>query len=614
MKKKIIGMCVCMLLIAAVVPTVGSLKNSMIDTKFQNTPLNSLTANWTEQVKLLAFDGSTGAMFGAAISLDGDTALIGADGDNDLMGAAYIFIRTGATWSQQAKLTPADGQTYDRFGFAVSLSGDTALIGALIDDDNGEDSGSAYVFTRSGTTWSQQAKLLASDGTEDDWFGRSVCLIGDVALIGAAGDDDNGVDSGSAYMFTRTGTTWAQQQKLLASDAAGDDYFGAAVCLNNNTALIGAYLDDDNGVDSGSAYMFTRTGTTWAQQQKLLATDGQAGDFFGCAVSLDKNTAIIGASCDDDIGSTSGSAYMFTCTGTTWAQQQKLLASDGQAGDLFGCSVSLDSDVAMIGADGYDYNGFDTGTAYVFNYTDAGWTEQQQLLPSDIPFEEHFGNSLSLDRDTVLIGAFNDDDNGLGSGSTYVFIREYQNSPPVADFSWMPQKPTSHQPIIFNASTSYDPDGTILLYEWDWNDDGVYEEAYPTPVAIHTWESIGNYSVTVRVTDNAGATGSVTKTVSVSESISLTFDITGGLGVKAEITNNGTSNANDVPWQIHVEGGILGMINKTVNGTIDIPAGDTVTVKTGILLGFGAISIIAEVANEGQTAEGTHLIIFTMVK
>ena len=166
------------------------------------------------------------------------------------------------------------------------LDGDTALIGALIDDDNGVDSGSAYVFTRSGTTWNQQAKLLASDGAEDDWFGRSVCLFGDVALIGAAGDDDNGENSGSVYVFTRTGTTWAQQQKLLASDAAGDDFFGVAVSLNNDTALIGAYLDDDNGVDSGVSYVFTRSGTTWAEQQKLLVSDGQAGDFFGmCCIT-----------------------------------------------------------------------------------------------------------------------------------------------------------------------------------------------------------------------------------------------------------------------------------------------------------------------------------------
>jgi hypothetical protein len=210
--------------------------------------------------------------------------------------------------------------------------------------------------------------------------------------------------------------------------------------------------------------VFTRTGTTWTQQAKLLASDGHANDRFAWPVTLDGDTALIGVCQDDDTGVDSGSAYVFTRTGTTWTQQQKLLASDSHAGDWFGIRIALD------------------------------------------------GN-------TILIGACYDDDNGINSGSAYVFTR----------------------------------------------------------------------------------TGS-------------TFSIAGGVGVKAVIKNEGTTDANDIPWQIHVEGGMLGMINKTVNGTIDIPAGETVTVKTGMLLGFGAISIIANVAGEEQTATGIQLIIYSMVK
>ena len=150
------------------------------------------------------------------------------------------------------------------------------------------------MFTRTGTTWTQQAKLLASDGAAGDRFGI-VSLSGDTALIGAHYDDDNGIDSGSAYVFTRTGTTWTQQAKLLASDGAAGDHFGASVSLDGDTALIGAHRMMTTELDSGSAYVFTRTGTTWTQQAKLLASDGAAGDWFGATVSLYGDTALIGA-------------------------------------------------------------------------------------------------------------------------------------------------------------------------------------------------------------------------------------------------------------------------------------------------------------------------------
>jgi hypothetical protein len=424
MKKKIIGMFVCMLLIATAVPTVESLKNSAMNTTVPSTPLTSMAANWTEKQNLLASDAASGDYFGGSVSLDVDTALIGAryDDDNGVSsGSAYVFIRTGTTWTQQAKLLASDGAADDQFGWSVSLSGDTALIGAAWDDDNGASSGSGYVFTRTGTTWTQQAKLLASDGTAQDRFGGSVSLSGDTALIGAAWDDDNGVDSGSAYVFTRTSTTWTQQAKLLASDAAADDLFGWSVSLDGNTAFISAYKDDDNGVDSGSAYVFTRTSTTWTQQAKLLASDAAAGDFFSFSVSLSGDTALIGAAWDDDKGVDSGSVYVFTRTSTTWTQQAKLLASDAAAGDYFGVSVSLDGDTALIGAYKDDDKGVDSGSAYVFIRTGTTWTLQQKLLASDGTAEDYFGWSVSLSGDTALIGAPLAGNNG--AGSAYVFTR-----------------------------------------------------------------------------------------------------------------------------------------------------------------------------------------------
>jgi len=399
MKKRIIGILICVLLIATAVPAAVSLKNSAINTTIPSTPLISMETNWTEMQKLLASDGAAGDVFGVSVSLSGDTALIGAclDYDNGKWsGSAYVFTSTG-TWTQQAKLLASDGSAGDSFGCSVSLSGDTALIGAYADDDKGDTSGSAYVFTRTGTTWTQQAKLLASDGAMGDHFGWSVSLSGDTALIGAPFDDDKGDSSGSAYVFTRTGTTWTQQAKLLASDGAYDDSFGYSVSLSGNTALIG--FDNENGADSGSAYVFTRTGTTWTQQAKLLALDGAAGDSFGYAVSLDGNTALIGAISDDDNGVDSGSAYVFTRTGTTWTQQAKLLASHGADLDFFSGSVSLDGDIALIGAPAYMQIVIGIGSVYVFTRTGTTWTQHQKLRALDDAPYDSYGYTVSLDNE-----------------------------------------------------------------------------------------------------------------------------------------------------------------------------------------------------------------------
>ena len=265
--------------------------------------------------KLLAIgDAAAYDSFGEAVSISGDTAVIGAYGDDDVAlgsGSTYIFTLSGSNWSQQAKLTAGDAAAYDSFGEAVSISGDTAVIGAPRDDDGGSNSGSAYIFTRSGSTWSQQAKLTASDAAANDHFGYSVSISSDTTVVGAYWNDDAGSDSGSAYVFTRSGSTWSQQAKLTASDAAANDLFGGDVSVSGDTAVIGAQGDADAGSSSGSAYVFTRSGSTWTQRAKLNASDAAASDLFGRAVSISGETALVGAYLNDDAGNDSGSAYIF---------------------------------------------------------------------------------------------------------------------------------------------------------------------------------------------------------------------------------------------------------------------------------------------------------------
>ena len=382
--------------------------------------------SWSQQAKLVAGDRALYDYFGCSVALFGDTALIGAYGDDDkgdYSGSAYVFIRSGTTWTQQAKLLAADGAEYDYFGLSVAISGDTVLVGAYYDDDNGSNSGSAYIFTRSGTSWSQQAKLAAGDGAVQDVFGFSAALSGDTALVGALMDDDNGLESGSAYVFTRSGVTWTQQAKLLASDGAANDWFGISVALSGDTALIGAWQDDDRGIDSGSAYVFTRSGTVWTQQAKFLAADGVASNYFGRAVSLSGDTALVGEPSADDKGTDSGSAYVFTRSGVTWTQQAKLLAADGAASDTFGISVVLSGDTALVGAWKDDDRGVDSGSAYVFTRSGTTWGQQAKLLAADGATNDSFGFAVSLSGDTALVSAVYDDDRGGDSGSAYVFTR-----------------------------------------------------------------------------------------------------------------------------------------------------------------------------------------------
>ncbi|HRI68785.1 MAG TPA: FG-GAP repeat protein, partial [Polyangium sp.] len=347
------------------------------------------------QAKLLANDGATNDQFGAAVALSGDTAIVGARGDDSFQGSAYVFTRSNGVWTQQQKLTATDGAMGDWFGVSVALLGDTALVGAYRDDSGtNTDQGTAYVFTRSNGVWTQQQKLAATDGAMGDRFGESVALSLDTVLLGAPGDDDNGTDSGSAYVFLRNGTTWTQQAKLTAADGAASDFFGNSVALSGDTAIVGAHFDDVGAnADQGSVYVFLRSGTVWTQQQKLNATDGAGGDLFGYSLALSGDTALVGA-VSDDIGANpdQGSAYVFLRSGMVWTQQQKLTATGSAASDSFGVSVSLSGDTALVGAPIYDVGAIpDQGSACLFTRSGGIWTEQQKLTAVDGAMGDLFG-------------------------------------------------------------------------------------------------------------------------------------------------------------------------------------------------------------------------------
>ncbi len=379
-------------------------------------------------VRLTASDGATFDSLGYAVAISSDTALIGANWDNDngaQSGSAYVFRFNAldtprSRWVQVQKLLASDGDTDDRFGAALAVEGDTAVIGAFAVDGGG----AAYLFRLDAdtSTWIEKQKLLASDREVGDHFGISVEISGDVAVIGAHGDDDNGANSGSAYIFRFDSKSriWVEEQKLLASDGAGGDGFGSSVAVFADTVIVGAGGDDNKkGINAGSAYVFRFDPVGpggWTQQQKLLAFDTAVVGSFGFSVSISGDAAVIGALLSDD----RSAAYVFRFDGESsqWLPEQKLVPSDGSAGDQFGRSVAIDGDTAVIGAWAGDANGPYTGPAYVFRYSGSRWVEQQQLLPAPNPWTAFFGWSVAIDGDTTVISAHGEDHQ---AGAVYVF-------------------------------------------------------------------------------------------------------------------------------------------------------------------------------------------------
>ena len=393
---------------------------------------------FVQTAKLTASDGAANDSFGYSVSMSGNTLVVGAPnatvGGNNYQGAAYVFTESGSAWTQVAKLTASDGAASDCFGYSVSISGNTLVVGAWFATVGGNsEQGAAYVFTESGSAWTQVAKLTASDGAADDSFGSSVSISGNTLVVGAQGAPGNG-EQGAAYVFTEPGSGWAgnltQTAKLTASDGTADDSFGSSVSISGNTLVVGADGATVDGNAQGAAYVFTESGSAWTQVAKLTASDS-AASFFGWSVSISGNTVVIGAPYATVGGnSEQGTAYVFTEPVSDWAdmtQTAELTASDGAADDLFGSSVSISGNTVVIGAL-YATVGGNTnqGETYVFTEPTSGWvgnmTQTAKLTAPDGAADESFGSSVSISGNTVVVGAVNATVGGNSEqGAAYVF-------------------------------------------------------------------------------------------------------------------------------------------------------------------------------------------------
>ena len=342
--------------------------------------------------------------------------------------SAVIALSACATTHEGAGPLIATGNAAgDELGYSVDISGNTALVGAFREDTAvGEDAGAVYVHTLKEGRWRQEARLTAPDGAAGDTFGGNVAVYGDTALVGVMRDGDAGAGSGSVHVFIREGGKWVHQAKLVASDAKAGASFGQNVALFGETAVIGAPRDEVRGVQQGSAYVFTRSEGAWSEQAKLTASDGASGDVFGISVAVFGDTALVGADLHDEIAEDAGAAYVFVREGKNWRQQAKLVAADGDEVDIFGVRVALSLDTALISArrDDDDQLGTDAGSAYVFVREDGRWREQAKLIAPDGATNDRFGNDVAVAGDVAVVSAMLHDGQAEDAGAAYVFARE----------------------------------------------------------------------------------------------------------------------------------------------------------------------------------------------
>ena len=376
------------------------------------------------EFKLKASDAEAGDQFGISVSISGTYVIVGANSDDDMgnnSGSAYIFKYNEAHWIQETKLNDFGTSEGDNFGWSVSISGELAIVSAIYDNNVG----SSFIFKSSDAIWIEEDTLTAIDAELYDHFGYSVFISGNYAVVGATGDDDRG----SAYVYKRQlfplppyGYRWGRKAKLSASDGEINDGFGISVSINDDYAVIGAPFDDDGGSGSGSVYIFKRDGSNWIEETKLIPNDASSGDEFGRSASICGNYILVGAWYDNENGSSSGSAYVFKRSGTLWIEEEKLTASDGEEGDHFGCSVSIDGDLVVVGASRDDDLLNNSGSAYIFKRNGTSWNQVSKLTASD-PTELHeFGHSVSISGDVVIVGALGDDFGGNKSGAAYIYI------------------------------------------------------------------------------------------------------------------------------------------------------------------------------------------------
>ncbi len=396
--------------------------------------------------------------FGWSVAQDDDWLVIGSYGEQvdgaDNVGAAWMYQRDGANWQPYQKLLAPDGGAQDEFGWSVDVDGTTVAVGAWEDESDGSDPGRVYVYVLTGNTWTLQQKIVPNESNALDGFGHEVLLEGDMLFVGAP--TDGTFSYGAAYVFNRSGSTWTQTQRLTPTGASGflPYGFGFALAFDEYDLLVGAPFESTG---KGAVYPFTLDNGVWYPRNKATASDGQSGtlngpflgDFFGTDISMDGNEAVITAWQDENTSASEGSAYIFTFDGNNWIEGEKLLPNEDDH-DGFGYQVKIVNNTLIVGADvdGIVENpvtgnplpggsGDESGVIYIFvrdfddDDSDANtdWLLFDKIEPDDNDADDYYGNQFAFDGTTAYIGAWGDDDAGTSVGAVYETLINFTPSP-----------------------------------------------------------------------------------------------------------------------------------------------------------------------------------------
>lgn len=357
-----------------------------------------------ETAKLIPADGAEGDFFGNSVATNGEIAVVGAWFKNNLAGAAYIFRRDGDEWTEEQKLTASDASDYDFFGNSVNIYEQYVIIGA----SGAGNIGAAYIFKFDGNNWNELQKLTSSNGVLYDQFGSSVAINDSYAVVGAQNAQTL---KGAVYVYERNGNSWVNEEMLTGNLYASS--FGCAVDIDEEAIIIGA-------CDNSYAYVFMLDGNVWTMTAELEDVNGSIYDEFGATVAIDGNYAVVGATHHQNGNGATGAAYVYKCQGSNWVEEQKIIAEDGELDDHFGI-VSMYGNTIIVGAYHDDDYGLDAGSAYRYQKEGTVWQFKEKLFASDGFAGDEFGSSIAVYSDVIVAGAPDNNDNGSNSGSAYVF-------------------------------------------------------------------------------------------------------------------------------------------------------------------------------------------------
>jgi hypothetical protein len=369
--------------------------------------------------------GSVADRFGYSVAVQSSLLVVGRPIGNALTGSVDVFSRQSGTWIAIQELVAVDAASSNLFGDAVAVDRNRIIVGSPGDDGNGVNHGSAYLFQHDGTQWVQEQKIVNPAPLNNDFFANAVALEGNVAAVGTEQDNGNFFlqNSGTVRIYRHDGSAWQQTQTLKATLEDDFDQFGHSCAIHADTLIVGQLLGEGLSVDSGAAYVYRDNGSSFTLEQQIFASDGSNGDEYGRAVAINGDVAVVGASHADHTATSSGAAYVYRRNGTTWTEEQRLEAAAATAQDFFGTSVAVNGDRILVGAHEHSPPG-STGFAYLYQYTGSQWVEVQKLLASDAVDDDAFGWQVALNEDQAFSSS-RDADGGTGSPDTGALYAYY---------------------------------------------------------------------------------------------------------------------------------------------------------------------------------------------